>query len=440
MRIPQATVFARRVVAAATVVAGLACGSGQEDAEPILVRLMADTTSDLSFVGESYHAGRVDRLTAINEEGGIHGRVIAFEESETGLDFTEEYRAFLAWKRNSDWPSTITVFGGGSRGAESLVGEATEAQMPFFPQALAPSIGNPTSRDETITLPDGTPLAIDTPGAPYHFPVGPDDTSVLRLGLEFMASIGGRVLTFGHCTTLAECSGSVEVGKALARGRYGMTVLDDLVIETDESPSEVTTKVQAYLAASPTAEWIWLGHGHATAANVIAAAAGADVRFMAGLSTMDEQLYIDAGRPEAGRLFGAVATTPFGALADVPAMQDLVTTYQRYREQEVDDGTHTTPRNLANVHYVRGYATVVVWEIAVGRILVRGDELTRTAVRDELDALTNVNTGGLLPPVTYTATDHRPAQQIDIYTFEDDGTFQYRNTQRLERSPETLGW
>ena len=111
-------------------------------------------------------------------------------------------------------------------------------------------------------------------------------------------------------------------------------------------------------------------------------------------------------------------------------MQELVQIHDAYRASD----------EHADVYYVMGYATVVAWEIAVSRVLGRGEEVTRDSIKAALEASDNVATGGLLPTLTFTPKDHRPTTEVRIYGFDASGALRFEETKKLERRSEWLGW
>jgi branched-chain amino acid transport system substrate-binding protein len=87
-----------------------------------------------------------------------------------------------------------------------------------------------------------------------------------------------------------------------------------------------------------------------------------------------------------------------------------------------------------------GYATVVVWEIAIDRLRTADRLVTRESIQESLEALRGIQTGGLLPPISYSSSDHRPTMSVDIYRVDGDGALAYENTTVLERKPDGLGY
>ena len=63
-------------------------------------------------------------------------------------------------------------------------------------------------------------------------------------------------------------------------------------------------------------------------------------------------------------------------------------------------------------HYVQGFVAAMLLEEALKRVPTKP---TGKQIREAFETFRNVDTGGLLPPVTYTATSHEPCNSLRIY-------------------------
>jgi branched-chain amino acid transport system substrate-binding protein len=416
-----------RRVALLGLVLAWGCGEEGGDTGVLKVRLLADLSGATASVGQAYHAGRVDRLRAINDGGGIRGLTIEYDEVDVGASVTAEFQEFLSFRASTEWTEISTIFGYGTHSTIGLLDRITLSEMLYITKSFAGPLAAPKARVETVTLEDNTTLDLNHPGAPYNFFVGTDYSTSIRGALDFVGSSGGGRIAFAHCTNDYACTSPLAAGKAYATGR--LDVDEDITVEQAATQSEVDAIVQTYLDTHPV-DWIWLGTTHDAAARIIRAAASYDVRFIANPWAFSEDLDAATSGDARGRVFGIVNATPYGAVVDSPAMLELV---------ELHDRNHD-PDEVANIHYVLGYATVVVWEIAIDRLRAAGDEVTTASIKDSLESLRGINTGGLLPPVSYSDADHRPSMSIDVYGIDLDGRLAYQTTTSLERRDDWLGY
>ncbi len=405
-----------------------ACGEEQAQFAPISVRLLADLSAAKSSTSGAYHAGREDHLREINRAGGLQGREILFESADTGGDVNQAYRAYLQWKGQLGWADTVTLFADDAETTQALLEPTRDAEMPVFPRSLAGRFASPVAVQRAIELEDGAIKIVVNPGAPSHYPVAIDESSALRGAVTFMAG-RGRSVAFIRCAPDLICSETVEMGRSYAAGEHGMSVLDDLVLDPEDSFALVRQKVRAYLARDPV-DWLWLGSDKVSIAAIVEALDGTETRLMAGTVVMHEQLDSQLRGRARARVYGVVVATPFGDMVKAQVMPELVTAFHRYDR----------PAELATVQYAMGYASVALWSIAVERLLARGDEVSRTEIKAVMDEMVDVQTGGLLQAASFSIDDHRPSMAASIYWFDREGTFRLAAEFKVERRKSWLGW
>lgn len=405
------------------------CGGNSSKADTIQVRLMSDLTGPIKDIGLPFHAGRIDHLNDLNANGGIHGRRIEYEEADSEYNPTVALERYLNWKQALSWSEVITMFGFGTDESRVLSERVTSAKMPFFTASCAGSLASPLTLDRTIQLEDGTERRIVNPGLPYNYFVTTDYSSSARAGLDFIASRGGRTITFANCSS-EYCSEPVAAARPYAIGQLGMTVYDDLEIQTTDAQDTVNQKVKDYFSTHPTPAWIWLAANEATAARIIQAMGEVSVKFMTNVFSMSEGLDAASLRLSRGKVHGIVCARPYGDTFNSEIMADLVTVHDRYRAKD----------EFANVYYVMGYATVAIWSIAVERVLASGAELNRESLQRALESMSMVKTGALLKPVSYSQADHRPSLIADVYQIDEEGKFKIMDTITVARTDAWLGW
>jgi branched-chain amino acid transport system substrate-binding protein len=113
--------------------------------------------------------------------------------------------------------------------------------------------------------------------------------------------------------------------------------------------------------------------------------------------------------------------------ADVPGMKPIL----EFNKKNSPDAVHT-------VRYIQGWtARMVMWEG-----LKRADkagQLNGPGLKAALETLTDFDTGGLAPPITYTPTDHRPAMSATIYKMSQGKLVPVKQVS-IAREDRFLGW
>jgi branched-chain amino acid transport system substrate-binding protein len=104
-------------------------------------------------------------------------------------------------------------------------------------------------------------------------------------------------------------------------------------------------------------------------------------------------------------VFGVQPISPFGE--DIPGMAGIKEAHQRWHPYD----SHTLP-------YVEGWATTQVISEALRRSL-QEQGFSRERVKLALETFKDFITGGLTPPLTITAKDHRPSVESRIFIIKD---------------------
>ncbi len=104
-------------------------------------------------------------------------------------------------------------------------------------------------------------------------------------------------------------------------------------------------------------------------------------------------------------VFGVQPISPFGE--DIPGMAGIKEAHQRWHPYD----SHT-------LSYVEGWATTQVISEALRRSL-QEQGFSRERVKLALETFKDFITGGLTPPLTITAKDHRPSVESRIFVIKD---------------------
>ncbi len=118
-------------------------------------------------------------------------------------------------------------------------------------------------------------------------------------------------------------------------------------------------------------------------------------------------------------VFGVQPISPFGE--DVPGMAGIKEAHQKWHPFD----THT-------LSYVEGWATIQVMVEALGRSRP-GLGFSRERVKVALESLKDFVLGGIVPPLTITAMDHRPSVESRIFIIKDGTISRYTGFISVER-------
>jgi branched-chain amino acid transport system substrate-binding protein len=136
-----------------------------------------------------------------------------------------------------------------------------------------------------------------------------------------------------------------------------------------------------------------------------AKALGLRTKFISNIRNFEETLIELSGVAAEGS-FGVHPIAPYGA--NVPGMPKIVAAHEKWHAGE--KGTNV---------YVEGWVNILAVSEAL-RMADKAGNLTPDGIRDAFEQFKNFDTGGLAPPLTFTATDHRAAMAAKIYEIKGD--------------------
>ena len=323
-----------------------------------------------------------DYWTLVNERGGIDGIPVELLEADNEYDPDTTLTVVIGWLADHDLSAIFTC---GTHVVAALYPTMEDAKIPYtdpsmagawanaseYPYYFLPPFSSYTDHfraylkwfNDTWTEERAPKLAIIWETKAFGWMVEP--------GVESYAEYLGYEVT----TEVAEI-GSTDVSPQLARIQgWGPDV-----IATIEAPSETG---------------LILG---------TAAAMGIDAEFV-------NFYYAFFWEPLLG-IYGAIAegkyvggcSVPYGY--DVPGMADLIAANDRFH-----------PGETRNSMYVYGWVHSMIVEEALKRAAEAGD-LSGDGVKAAWESISNFDTGGLTPPVTYTSEDHRGTTTVWVWKVE----------------------
>jgi branched-chain amino acid transport system substrate-binding protein len=181
----------------------------------------------------------------------------------------------------------------------------------------------------------------------------------------------------------------------------------------DKSAKSISSALSAILSSEPDFAYLSLTSRESFSLLQEAKRIGLKTRWIGNRKAFDETL-----SPMEG-VFGVQPVAPYGE--DVPGMVGIKEAHQRWH-----------PFDSHTLSYVEGWATSQVVAETLGRSLPE-QRLSRERVRVSLESFKNFVLGGLLPPITITAADHRPSVESRIFTIRDQKLSRYTSFISLGR-------
>jgi len=393
----------RRLIGAATLfVLFTATWASAARAAEIKVGGIFDLTGITSDVGKPFAQGVRDAVTWVNENGGVNGKTIRLVDQDYGYKIPE---AVALYKRLVHDEKVVMIQGWGTGDTEALKDVVTKDKIPFFSASFSAHLTDPQK-------------------TPYNFFVGPTYSDGLRAWLRWVKE---DFKGTGRNPRVAFFYGDNVYGKSPieAGRRFSKEIGVDLVAE-EVLPGIVQDATSQVLDMNQ--KGADYGFTQVTTPNTSAVLRdarklGLKTQFGTNLWGIGE-LLIEVAKETANGVVGVVPNPPYGE--NVPGMAKVVAFHQKHH-----------PNESANTNYVRGWAYVMVWSEALKRA-DRAGKLDGEGIRSALESMRDFDLGGLAPPVTYTATDHRATTRVPLYQVQAGKLVKIREYEE-PRKPEWLG-
>lgn len=358
-----------------------------------------DLTGVTSEVGKPFAQGVIDHAKLVNARGGINGRQVELIAVDYSYKIPE---AVSAYKRFRD-QGVVLINGWGTGDTEALRKQVNEDRIPYISASFSGHLTDPKQ-------------------TPYNFFVGASYSDNLRIFMKYAKEntrTDGRPVRIAFIyADNAYGRAPIEAGRRYAK-ELGVELVDEQVVPGSFQDS--TSQLLAMKQKDP--DWAYINTTTTWVAQILKDARKLQLRTKFGSNPYGygEKLP-DLAKEAAEGVVGMLPNVLYGD--DVPGMKEILDYHKKNPPQ-------VSPDNL----YVRGWAYVTVWSEALRRA---GDNLTTDGVKKALETFRNFDTGGLTPPITYTADDHRPTTRSTIYIVRNGKVVKEREDE-VPRKPEWLG-
>lgn len=357
-------------------------------AAQVRVGALNDVTGATSDVGKDYALGISDAIHYVNDQGGINGKKIKLYQFDYGYRIPEALTKYKLYKRLK----VAAVLGWGTGDTEALSPTITKDKMPYVSASYSAHLTDPKK-------------------TPYNLFAATDYSTNARAAITAWfdkkwpkhPDFGKRKPRFITSYQFAHpyCSAPIKAIKDQA------TILGfDIGPDQNVGLTAIDAKSQVLAMKEFKADLVW--HGNTT----MSVAATVRDAFALGLGAdhivnnwgFDENLPRLAGKAAEG-VIGAAVCEFFGN--DVKNM-DIVVEYAKKYNPGV-------PLEKRLVRSIQAWANVLaLWE-AMKRADKAGSLSGESILKNGFETLNGFDIGLSVPPLTYTATDHRIAGNVPIY-------------------------
>lgn len=333
-------------------------GAAADEEDAIVIGGSIPMTGVFAFAGLAFNEGLRDFVRWVNEEhGGVNGRKFRYVGQDTGYDADESVGVF---QRITSREDVDFYFGDSTAFSQTINSELNRRDVLMTGASFASELNNP---DEY----------------PLQFLLGPDYTEQVGILLDYIADEkpGARV-AFVHSDTEFGRD-PIEASEQRAE-ELGLEVVETLV--TPPGASDISGETLSLRRARPDYT-IFHGYVLAPIPDFIERARqmGMETQFMGTYYSMDQTIIDEMG------------DAADGFMGVMP--------YRYYYDQEAPDTEilgviHDMHDEYKPTMYIQAWLTGVLFREIAQETLDAGKELTGSNMRETLDSLEDIDTGGII--------------------------------------------
>ena len=364
------------------VAAGLLLGAPAWGAETIKVGGLWDLTGVTADVGKPFAEGVQDAIAYLNGKGGINGKKIELLNVDYGYKIPQ---ANAAYKKYVEQDKVVMINGWGTGDTEALKETVAKDKIPYFSASFSGHLTDPAK-------------------TPYNFFVGASYSDQMRGFLQHVKKDWKDKTRPPKVAFIYPNHGfgkaPIEAGRQYAK-ELGIELVHEEIIPA--SFQDVTSNLLNMQKKAPDYAYVQDTVSWCAILLKDAKRLGIKTKFFLGNYGMTEALPLLA-KDAAEGVYGMVTHAPYGA--NVKGMKMVTDWVKKNR-----------PGTSPDTVYIRGWAYGLTWAEGL-RIADKNKQLTGEGVKRAMETLKNFDTGGLVPPITFTATDHRPTTKTTIYVIK----------------------
>ena len=368
-------------------------------AETVRVGSLNDTTGPTSDVGKDYALGIREAVAYVNDHGGVNGKPIELFQYDYGYRVPE---AITTYKRFRDQDRVVAVLGWGTGDTSALAQTVTQDKMPYVSASYSNELTDPAKTPYNLFAATDYSSNARAAITAWYEEIWQKDA---RFEARRSAGEKPKFVTFYSFPT-PYSSAPIKAIKEQAE-LLGFEIGPD----QDVPLTALDTTSQVLAAKEFGADLIW--HGNTTGSVAVAIkdskAQGLAADHIVNNWGYDENLIKLAGDAAQG-VVGIAVNAFFGEETAPGApgvtMNDVIEYAKKY-----NPGVPVENRLIRTIQAWNN--VLLLWE-AMKRADTAGN-LTGEGIRQAFETLQAYELGLGSSPVTYTATDHRPASAVNIY-------------------------
>jgi ABC-type branched-subunit amino acid transport system substrate-binding protein len=333
----------------------------------------------------------LDASKWLNQRGGIFGMKLEVFLIE---DTSEPAEIVAAFRKLNEADQALLFYIYSTETALALLPHIHFNRIPTLVSSLPSHVANPIKY-------------------PYIFSINPTDLDLSKIAVKFISERSGiqarkpKIVFVGSPNHPSRYF--LDEAKEYAR-RMGLDIGSDIWV-SELSPSADTTvkrppsPFSMMNSYNPDFAYLSLTSKEASSIFQEAKEMGLRTRWICNSKAFDESLVAFNG------VFGVQPISPFGE--DVPGMAGIKEAHEKWH-----------PFDSHTLSYVEGWATIQVIAETLGRSFPE-QGFSRERVKLALESFKDFVLGGLVPPLTITAMDHRPSVESRIFIIKDGKISRY---------------
>ena len=342
---------------------------------------LIDLTGAFGLQGKEYAEGILDYVRYVNEKkGGIKRQ--KWDILLTDYQY-EIPQAIAAYKKFVSEDRVVAMLGWGTGDTEAMAPMITKDKIPYL------------SASYSVHLIDATKFPYNFIGATSYSTQARVACQFIKLDWKKWAERPPRVCFMYSETGFGRSP--IADGKAEA-AKLGIKVVNDQIV--DLQATEATSQLRQVQQEG--ADYIILQANINSSAVVTKElrARALETKLIC-LNWAIDEIWLEMVGEAGEGVFGCI---PYALWSDtdLPGVRLMHEVSKTYHPQV----------KKRNSRYVQGFAAAMLMEEA---LKLAGVNPTGKKIKDAFETFRNLDTGGILPPVTYTATSHEPCNSLRIY-------------------------
>jgi branched-chain amino acid transport system substrate-binding protein len=358
---------------------------------PLKVGSLIPFTGRWENSGREFAKGMLDASKWLNQRGGIFGMKLEVLLMD---DTSRPGETVAAFRKLNESDQILLLYIYSTDTALALLPHIHFNRIPTLVSSIPSHLTNPSKY-------------------PYIFSINPTALDLSKISIKFISERSGiksrkpKIIFTGSPDQANQFF--LDEAKEYARG-MGLHTGPDIWISHQSPPADMTVKrrfspLSMMNSYNPDFAYLSLTPKEASFILQESKEMGLRTRWICNNKAFDESLVAYDG------VFGVQPISPFGE--DVPGMAGIKEAHQRWHPYD----SHT-------LSYVEGWATVQVIGEALERALSE-QGYSRERVKLALESFKDFVVGGLIPPLTITAKDHRPSVESRIFIIKDGKISRY---------------